>query len=95
MALKSVTNTLGVYYGLGQIARVVTSQLDDKPFFTSLQHPVEQLTQDVAMAISNLLKGNIDDALAKSLEVTLKSKGLSLQPFIMARQAVRRTVGEE
>ncbi len=95
MGLKSVTNTLGVYYGLGQIARVVSSQLDDKPFFTSLQHPVELLTQDVAMALANLFKGNIDDALAKSLEVTLKSTGLSLQPFIMARQAVRRTVGEE
>jgi len=94
-ALKSITNSFGVFYGVGQVARVVSSQLDDKPFYSSLQHPVELLTQDVAMALANLAKGNLDDALIKSFEITLKRTGAPLYPFTAIKQTVKRSVGSE
>ena len=94
-AIGTAVNSLGVYYGIGQIARVVGSQIDDKPFYQTLQHPVEIVTQDLAMAISNLLKGNLDDAALKSLETTLKIKGGPLQAVILAKVLNKRLLEEK
>jgi hypothetical protein len=90
VGLNTAVNSLGVFYGVGQLARVVGSQLDDKPFYQTLQHPFELMAQDLAMAMANLAKGNLDDAAIKGFEITLKRTGLPLFPFTSTRQLVKR-----
>ncbi len=86
---------MGIFYGVVQVVRVVGSQLDDKPFYQTLQHPVELLTQDVAMALSNLAKGNIDDAIAKSIETTMKATGSPLSPFLIGKALTKRSLNKK
>ena len=93
-ALAMTVNGFGNFYGLGQVARVVGSQLDDKPFYQTLQDPIQLLTQDVSMAIANLAKGNIDDAVLKGIETTLKATGAPLNPYITAKGIIKRNLEE-
>ena len=93
--LSSAVKSFGVYYGVGQVASVVGSQLDDKPFYQNLQHPIEQLAQDVAMTIANLAKGNLSAAATKGIETTFKGVGLPLFPYTTAKQIVKRSLAEK
>ena len=90
--ISSVTKSFGIYYGVGQIASVVSSQLDNKPFYQNLQHPVELMAQDVAMTIANLAKGNLSAAVTKGLETTFKGAGLPLFPYTATKQILKRNL---
>jgi hypothetical protein len=93
IALLSLSaNAFGNFYGLSQVTRVVNSQLDDKPFYQTLQDPIQLMVQDVGSAMANVAKGNIDDAIAKGFEVTLKSTGAPLNPFLSAKAIIKRNM---
>ena len=93
--IDSTVKSFGIYYGVGQLAGLVGSQLDSKPFYQTLQHPTEQLAQDVGMTISNLMKGNLSAAVTKGLETTFKGVGLPLFPYTTGKQIVKRSLAEK
>jgi hypothetical protein len=69
---------MGYLYGIANLSSLVMSQLDDKPWQKSMQHPFEILVQESSQAISHVFKGNFDKAFFKSLDVAMKASGLPL-----------------
>jgi hypothetical protein len=82
---STITNNLGYFYGLSTLTQLVVSQMDDKPWHRTVQHPVEMLIQDVSHALAHLFKGNLNDALLKSIEAVFKTKGLPLQAEVVPK----------
>ena len=88
--IAGTVNGLSYYYGIGQIIKGVGSQLDDKPFYQSLQHPVNAMGQDLIQVLSNAGKGNLVQAATKAMELTMKSKGISTNPLVSGRALIRK-----
>ena len=88
--ISGTVNSLSYYYGVGLLVRGVGSQLDDKPFYQSLQTPVEAMGQDLIQVLSNLAKGNLAQAATKGIELTMKTKGFSANPLISARALYKK-----
>jgi hypothetical protein len=90
-----INNNMGYFYGLGNIASYVTSQLDDKPWHKTIQHPVEALGQDYAHAIAHLFKGNFTDGAIKGLEAVFKTTGLPLQAEVVPKAVYKTYIAED
>jgi hypothetical protein len=73
-----IANNLSYLYGINNLSSLVMSQLDDKPWHKSMQHPVEGLVQETSEALAHIFKGNLDKAFWKSLDVAMKTTGLPL-----------------
>jgi len=92
--ISAAANNVGLLHGIGQVGRVAASQLDDKPWFATTQHPVESLVQSTGLAVSNLAKGNMVKALETSLEVAFKATGMPINMMTIPKRAVKRIAGE-
>ena len=92
--ITAAANNIGLLHGIGQIGRVTASQLDDKPWFATVQTPFESLAQSAGGVLANAAKGNVAVAMQKSLELSFKSLGLPMEMISKPRQAVKRIAGE-
>jgi hypothetical protein len=72
-------NNLSYFHFIGTLSSLTVSQLDSQPWQRTFQHPAELIVQDLSTVLAKTLKGDLDKALLKSVEVLFKTKGLPLQ----------------
>jgi hypothetical protein len=85
-----IANNLSYLYGISNLSSLVISQLDDKPWHKTMQHPVEGMIQEASQALSHIFKGNFDKAFFKSLDVSMKVSGLPLASKTYIKSFVER-----
>ena len=77
----SMLNTVGNVYFAGQFAQMVDANIRNKPFGTSVEHPVFQTVGISAKALANLTKGEFGKALDGSLQTGFRLIGAPLWPY--------------
>lgn len=79
----------GGFYGLGDITRIVASNLDDAPWTARIEHPLQQLITLYTDAGSGLLKGDLPKFTEKSLKALFLSKGLPNQAVSLPTTVIK------
>jgi hypothetical protein len=71
-----ITNMAGYFHVFGTLVRAVSSRIDDQPWKSNTQHPMETLVDDIADTSAYILKGDFGKAMKESLDILLKVKGI-------------------
>lgn len=74
-----IGNTLSPFFGGSLIARGIMTRVDDAPWQSVMQHPVEQLIDRTITGTSSILKGDIDKGLLDLSNSLFMAKGLPAQ----------------
>lgn len=79
--MSFATNALGNFWGVGELARMIMSRIDDQPWTASLEHPFQALVNKSADSIAHLYNGDFDKAFFKMGTVILQLEGLPSAPL--------------
>jgi hypothetical protein len=85
-----VNNMAGYFHGFGLMIRQITSRIDDQPWTSSMQHPVETLIDDASNSIAYMVKGEFGKAFRGGLEVFMQTKGIPINPLKTTEKIVGR-----
>lgn len=80
-AWATAQNSLGSIQGIGTILSIVISQLDDNPWYKTMQDPTQHIIQEGSEAIANAAKGNFGKSFKQSLGTYSKVKGLPFTTY--------------
>jgi hypothetical protein len=81
-ATYNVINNMGGYFHVfGNLVRGITSRIDNQPWQSTTQHPLEVLFDDTTDVFANLLQGKFGKSFEKTLDVIFKTKGIPITPI--------------
>ncbi len=78
---QMITNAFGNFWGLGELARAISSRVDDAPWKSDMEHPFQSLVGTTADAMAALVKGDFDQAFFKTGKVLVNASGVPYSPI--------------
>lgn len=81
-AIMSFTsNTLGTFWGLGELSRMVMSRIDNAPWTANLEHPFQTLVSKSTDVVGHIYNGDYDKAAFKLAGVMANATGFPATPI--------------